>query len=508
MPGLANRRVDQFRIQKFVFLGYIKESHKILDRATLSGLERDRDKNMKFSTGIIALLLFALAPAPHASATMTLYRGEMELATVSGGGCSENDKPGSLLSLELTLERDGSGAGGEIAGYFNGPDIQVGRFAGNDLGGLQVVYPDAPNRLHDNSLVLSLQPGGVDGELHEQPQSEPTYCYFEKAVLNLKQVATGSEAESVHARQTKLFAAEAFLTSGQALLKADKPEEAIADLTKSLSLRDLVNPNDPDRAIPAVSLAVAQVRAGREAQALTVLRDLVGNVSETGDALLKLRASLSASLCSEEQYLENDAGQKAVLRLMDLVAREFGTLKGVSAPLAACYDEMAREQREQEDPDSAIELFQKAHKINPDDPESIAGVVMSYVDKDAPVEGRKYLDEHAKSFIKRAGKEPYDILLANLYAAEAQQVENDGDLRRAEELSREAIKARPGERSLIIELTRVLAKEGKTAEARKLLVGGGKGCKDATCRQDYADELARQDMIERIVKRLESSSSM
>jgi len=52
----------------------------------------------------------------------------------------------------------------------------------------------------------------------------------------------------------------------------------------------------------------------------------------------------------------------------------------------------------------------------------------------------------------------------------------------------------------------VLGKEGKSAEARKLLEDGRKGCKDETCRQEYADEVARQDMIERMVRRLETQS--
>jgi len=454
----------------------------------------------------VFVFLLSLSLASH-SAAMTLYSGEMELVAVSGGGCAEKDKPGTRIPLVLTLEQVGDSNGRQITGYFSGPEIQTGRFSGDDLGRLQLVYPDeAKLNQGNNILELSIGVLGVDGELREKPQSDFEECYFEKAVLKLKQEAAGDKAESVFARQSNLFSAEAHFASGHALLKADKPEEAIADFTKSLNLRSMVDPNDPDRAVPAVSLALAQIMAGREAKAEAVLRDLLGTKTETGDEPLKRRTVASVSLCNEEQFLESDAGRKASRQLMDIVARTFGSLEGVAVPLSACYCEMAKEQREQDDPDLAIEYFKKALKLNPDNPDIVTGVAMSFVDKEAPAEGRKYLDEHKEHFIKRSGKEPYDALLSYLYAAEAQQEASDGDLSRAVDLLREAVKAEPGDRSLMIELTRVLGKKGKTAEARKLLEGGRKDCRDESCRREFADEIARQEMIERMVKRLETRS--
>ena len=129
---------------------------------------------------------------------------------------------------------------------------------------------------------------------------------------------------------------------------------------------------------------------------------------------------------------------------------------------------------------------------------------MSYVDADAPAEERRYLNEHAGIFIKSAGKGPHDILSSYLCASEAQQHENNGDFLRADELFREALKSNPGDRALVVALTRVLGKEGKSAEVRKFLEDGKKGCGDQTCRQEYDAETARQDMRERLVKRPES----
>ena len=54
----------------------------------------------------------------------------------------------------------------------------------------------------------------------------------------------------------------------------------------------------------------------------------------------------------------------------------------------------------------------------------------------------------------------------------------------------------------------MLGREAKFAEARRLLEDGGKRCGDETCRKEYSDELTRQGLIERMVKRIEALSGM
>jgi tetratricopeptide (TPR) repeat protein len=457
---------------------------------------------------IIALPLLAMSLASCSSNTMSLfYSGDMELISVSGSGCLE-DMAGRHVPLELSLEQGSSSNSQWIDGYFSGQDIQSGHFFGNDLGRLQVVYPDEPNPDRGHTLVLATVHEGANGELHERPQADSTNCYFENAALTLKQEATGKEAKSGYERQRMLFSADTYYLSGQSFLNYNKPEEAIPDLTESLKLRNKVNPSDPDRAYPSVSIAIAHIMAGREKEALAPVRELLEEKKESEDARIKQRMAVSVSLCNDEQYLESDEGQKAAIQLMDTVAGEFGSLNGLAVPLAACYFEMGKERKEQDDPDSAIVFFQKAFKLNPDNPESATGVVMSFIDKEDPTDGRRYLKDHEQIFIKRAGREQYDILSSYLYVAEAQEAENNGDLSRAEELCREAVKARPNDRTLIINLSRVLGRESKYAEARGLLEDGRKGCVDETCRREYSDELARQDLIERIVKRIEAPSGM
>ncbi|MDR3579579.1 MAG: hypothetical protein P4L44_06430 [Oryzomonas sp.] len=455
---------------------------------------------------IIVLPLLAMSLTSCTSTAMSLYSGEMELISVSGSGCLKEEMAGRAVPIDLSLEQGSSFDDHRIDGYFSGPDIQIGHFFGNDLGRLQVVYPDEPNPAQGHTLVLATVPEGANGELHEKPQADSTNCYFENAALTLKQKVTGSDANSVYDRQSKLFSAEAYYFSGQLFLNDNKPAEAIRDLTKSLKLRNKVTPSDPDRAFPAVSIAIAHTMAGREKEALAQVRELLEEKKESEEAGIRQRMAVSVSLCNDEQYLESDVGQKATIQLMDAVARKFGSLDGVAVPLAACYFEMGKERKEQDDPDSAIEFFQKAFKLNPDNPESATGVVMSFIDKQDPTEGLRYLIDHEQIFIKRAGKEQYDILLSYLYAAEAQESENSGDLPHAEEFCRKAVKARPSDRTLIINLSRVMGREAKFAEARSLLEDGGKGCGDETCRREYSDELARQDLIERMVKRIASLS--
>ncbi len=97
---------------------------------------------------------------------------------------------------------------------------------------------------------------------------------------------------------------------------------------------------------------------------------------------------------------------------MDVMAREYGNLDGVTVPLAACYYKLGKVRKEQDDPDSAIVFFKKALKLNPDYPDSIFEIVLAFLDKDSPAEGRKYLTEYAENFIKRVGRESYDSLLS------------------------------------------------------------------------------------------------
>ncbi len=463
----------------------------------------------KVTTIIIALLVFSSPLASCASATMFLYSGEMELVTVSGSGCSEKYQPGSRIPLDLTLEQGGPSNGKQIDGYIQGQNIQIGHFTGNDLTRLQVVYPDEPNPEKGHSLALATTSEGIiKGELREKPQEDSTNCYFEKAILNLERKATDSKAKIVLDRQSEMYSAEANYISGQSLLKADKPEDAIRDLTKSLNIRNILNPNNPDRAFPAVSIAVAHIMAGREPKALAVIRDLLMDNSRNEEEKITQRMTVSIALCNNIQYFESDAGQKASTQLIDIVAREFGRLDGMSVPIAACYYEMGKERKGQDDPDLAIDYFQKSLNLNPDNPDSITGLVLSLVDKEKPAEARKYLNSHSQIYIRMAGRETYEALLSYLISLEARQEENNGKLPHSEELFREALKSKPGVFPLIINLTRVLGREGKFAEARKLLVDGRKNCPGEACRQEFADEIARQVLIERMVKRLEATDGM
>lgn len=455
----------------------------------------------------ITIGFLALPLAACISTTATFYKGEIELDTVSGSGCIDAVAAGSRIPLNLTLEQKGSSNGQQqIDGYFKGTDIQTGHFFGTDLSRLQVVYPDETSSAQGNTLKLVTTSGGVNGELHEKPQADSTNCYFEKAALKLKLESTGSEAKEEHGRQSKLFKAGEYYIRGQLLLKADKPNEAIRNFTESLKLRNKVNIHDPDKAYPAVSLAIAYIMAGQDAEALSIMHDLLREKSNNQNTRLELRVAISNILCNGISSYENEEVQKASGQLIDAMAREFGSLNGIAINLAKCYRELGEERKEQNDPDLAIKFFKKAVKLNPNDPGGIAGVVISFVDKEDPADGLTYLQDHAQIFIEKAGKENYDTFLSILYATEAHQAEIGGNLPSAEQKYREALKFRPGEQILVIKLSRVLRREAKSTEARTVLVDGSKSCTDTDCRKVYDDELTRQELIEWMVKRIEAES--
>jgi tetratricopeptide (TPR) repeat protein len=166
---------------------------------------------------------------------------------------------------------------------------------------------------------------------------------------------------------------------------------------------------------------------------------------------------------------------------------------------------MGRDRIDQGEPDQSIEYYQKALVLNPNDAESVAGVIIGNIARETPTEGRKFLQEHAQIMIDKSGIETYNSGLSQLFAAEAIQAEKISDFTQAEQLLREALKIYPNERALIFNLASVLEKLEKPDDAHILLEAGSSGCQDETCRLDYAKELARHQQIENIVKRLKTN---
>ncbi|HXE95578.1 MAG TPA: hypothetical protein VN642_04195, partial [Dongiaceae bacterium] len=148
----------------------------------------------------------------------------MELINVSGDSCSERETANNHIPLELVLEMNSSSGTPQIAGYFNGPEIQTGQLSGTDIIHLQVIYPDETGSVaKGHTLILSPTPDGMNGELHEKPQGTSINCYFEKAAFRLKHAASGGEAKAAFERQRKLFSAEGHYNRGQEQLKANNP---------------------------------------------------------------------------------------------------------------------------------------------------------------------------------------------------------------------------------------------------------------------------------------------
>jgi tetratricopeptide (TPR) repeat protein len=449
---------------------------------------------------ILALIqLVACAPT-----TATLYRGNMDVVALSGEDCSGKIKAGSSIPVELVLKSKQSQTGLSTDGYISGPDIYTGHFTSKDNTKLIVTYPQEVDSVaQGHTLDLTATPDGINGELREKRQGPVTSCIFDKATFKLKQEADGSKAAEAFEHHQKLFKANIHYMRGQELLTVGKPNEAIRELTKCYDLRNEVDRNAPVKAKPAVFIAIAHVMAGRSAEAIEYIRSLFGEKMENGANMLKLRISVSNGLCS---FINSDGSPKPRIQFLDAMTREFGTLNGISNILAACYQKLGHNSREQEAPDEAMDYFQKALKLNPDDANTIMGIVGSYTDNHKMSEARKYWQEHAQIVISKEGKEVYDSTLSFLYSSEAQQSEKAGDLALAEEFSREATKLNPTDRSSMKHLARVLRKSGKYDEARELLVARKNACDNELCRQQYLDDLAKHQQIEQMIKLLERAN--
>jgi tetratricopeptide (TPR) repeat protein len=435
--------------------------------------------------------------------TTQLYRGEMELVAVSGDACTENETANARIQLEIVLEQNSSNNGQQITGYISGPEIQTGILSGNNVTQLLVAYPDESDSIaRGHTLLLTSTTDGMSGELHEKPQGTLSGCYFENAVLRLKHAAVEGKAKAAFDRQRKLFIADEFFNRGQAQMKANNPEEALRNFTESQRLRCEEGPNEPNRSYQIFSIATAHMMAGREGNALAILRNLFKEKQVTGLEHLAANFDVIRSLCAFTYEAKEDVRQKAAEQLLDDMARDYGGHNDAGEIFAECYHELGQDRIDQEDPDQSIEYFKKALALNPNDADSIAGVIIGSIAKETPAEGRQFLQEHARTVIAKTGKEAYNNALANLYTAEAIQAEKVSDYTRAEHLLREALIISPEERAIIFNLASVLEKMEKPDEARKLLETASTGCRNETCRLEYSDLLARQKQIESIVKRI------
>jgi tetratricopeptide (TPR) repeat protein len=438
------------------------------------------------------------------SATTQLYRGDMELVTVSGDACPDNIKANANIQLELVLEENRSNNEKNISGYLSGPEIQTGKISGNDYSNLQIRYPDESDSVSQiHTLHMNSTSDGMSGELHEKPHGSSSQCFFEEAVLKLKNSGTGGEAAAAFKRQQKLFVADELFNSGLALLKNNKPVEALLKLTESQKLQNELDPFGANSTYQTFSIASAYIMAGQTNNAQDTLRNLFAEDQAFGTNNSKKRFDVIRRLCAFTYDSKDDVRQKSAEQLLDEAARNYGGITGSGMAFAECYREFGRNLIEQEEVDHAIEYFLKALAQDPNDADSIAGVLVGNIARATPANGRIFLQEHAQIVITKTGRDNYNLALTNLYIAEANQAEKNKEFAQAENLIRETLKIFPNEHGLVIRLSRILEKRGKPDEALKLLESASSDCKETNCSLAYEKELVHQKQIDGIVKRIE-----
>src|SRR6185369_2987039 len=133
----------------------------------MSLLTEVRFMNFPRSRVLPLIIMLSIPLAACESRTLSLFKGDMELISVSGDACSVMEEVNRHIPVEMVLEMNGSSHSHQIAGYFSGSGIQTGQLSGDDISTLQVIYPDETGTAaKGHTLRLSPAPDGMNGELN------------------------------------------------------------------------------------------------------------------------------------------------------------------------------------------------------------------------------------------------------------------------------------------------------------------------------------------------------
>lgn len=447
----------------------------------------------------LLVMMLSICPSLASTAEIRQYRGEMELVSVTGT-CSYLTS-GKKLTIDFVLKRDTTSKTEQISGYFSAPNVQLGYFYGNDLSSLRISYPqELTSAEYAHTLTLSLSSDTVRGVLREKYLANPAACAFDNATLTLNTVSTGN-AEAEYLQKAKLFSAKRASEQGLALLKAGKAREALPYFTESLSLRNEVDRNAPDKLYPVLYSALAHTLLKQGAQAIDVTRNLL-NEKLDGNNTLKLRMTLPVLLCDHVKAKEPIQLHNAALHLLDTLSREFSTVNGFSFGLGTCYRELGDARIDEDDSEGALQYFQEALKLNPEDITAISKMYEQLSRNGKWSEARKIIEKHASAF-KEVGEAEYQDVLALTYILEG-KAENEAEhYEQAAQLFATALTISPDKTEAIGFYSRAMSKLGKNDELRAVLKNHMAACRSDECRTAYSAELDRQALIEKMVKKLQ-----
>lgn len=416
-----------------------------------------------FSSIVLCAALLGNFPGTGAAGTV-LYKGTMDILTVSGKGCAgvAGRHP---LSLVLSRE-DGDG---EVSGFFEGEGVTLGRFSGRDLKDLQVRYPlHEEARASGHLLSLTRLSEGLSGELRDKHlEANAEDCNFDLARLDLTNKDDGPGAGEASERLSISFDAQLLRSEALALAHAGRHAESLPLYRKALERAEKIRGDkDPDRLVPYLTgLAGAYVKLGQFDLFHRFYEERIGAITNPGARAIFDGYRFRALLMN---------GKSALLR------EEFP---------------------------AALDDFMKARTLYPESKEAVAAIMMVYMRTEEFGKAIAFLEDVQKSEASLNLRQEVQTALAHLYFLRGRNLDRKGDLAAAERDLKRAEELEPQAVGYLIALARLRHKTGTLADAEKMLSTGLERFQRESDRQQLAAALERMRQTEQILGKLRKAGS-
>lgn len=405
---------------------------------------------MHLISALLCTALFCVVPF-SCFAGVDLYTGTMDIQVVSGKGCA-----GTLGKHDITLVMRSDSENIAVSGYFEGQGITIGRFSGQLGAPLEVHYPlSDESRAVGHSLKITSVVSGIHAELQDQHLDETADdCNFDQATMTLRHAAGGKAAETRFAHLADAFESQLLRSRAFRLSRTGGHEEAVPLYEQALSLAERAVGGDSDQLVPYITgLANAYVKTG---------------ALDQFDRLYEQRFS----------SLKNE-GAKAILSSYRI---RFLLLSGKDSLL-------------REDYAVAVEKFMDAYRLQPQNREAVAAVMMVHLRTEDYGKAIVFLETVEKSAETEVMRQDVKNALAQVYALRARKRDKSGETALAESDLKRAAALEPRAVSYVIDLARLRHKSVSLIEAEKVLK---KGLTRFTQEGDRQQILAARDRLRQI----------
>lgn len=392
------------------------------------------------------------------------YKGNMKILTTSGSACGSVTAKSYRLNLIVNYQNSG-----EISGFFEGEGITLGKFSGHDPLALSVTYPyyDSERSTGHTLTLTENNNESVSAILHDRHVAKDVdECNFDHAVMTLKKLSN----EQVELKLTEFSSRyDAQLARSEAIDLTRKGQlyEAVLRYEKGLKLIELVYPlGSSQRDSYTIALAGSYIKSGMV------------------DEFNKLYDQLIISIKDEATRAVFNAYKIRILQATGRLALN------------------------KEDFDTALKSFQKAYILNPQDKNTIAGVMSSYMRKERYDEAVEFLENVKKTM--QSNEERRDLASATgmvLYK-KSLQLDKERKNKEAEQALKRAIDIDvDGYVFYMVALARLRHKNGTLSEAEKMLQQLETRYKDLTSKKLISIGREKMRQIDAILKKINSAGS-